>query len=374
MIDTRAEKIVQPLSYPVGILLACFLSIAAYNVIEITVRIFTTFKKWRGLYFNSFLIATWSIMVHVAGHVLKLYNITSMNVLYNTLILFGWVGMVTGQSLVLYSRLHLLYITNKGRVRWVLYMIIFDAITCHMPGIVLVYGASNAPDPDKYIVHFKTYEIIQMTMFALQELIISGLYAYRVFRLLNSEVGYRGPHAISLGRHLLAVNITIIIMELSLLSVIYTGHYEVEAAYKPAVYSVKLKLEFRVLNDLRNLFSDGSRLGSATGSHGSCERSPNSNTTPTSSSGLQVQDTGKRNKSSASLPVQKPTEARVLCQPTRPVEQATSNKSWETILIDTADRKSFLARRNARKMLGSEEQGSSLRLSSKDQVDFKEIV
>lgn len=51
----------------------------------------------------------------------------------------GWPLMVTGQSLVLYSRLHMLFI-EKNTLRLVLFIIIFNAVTIHTTGISLSIG------------------------------------------------------------------------------------------------------------------------------------------------------------------------------------------------------------------------------------------
>lgn len=51
----------------------------------------------------------------------------------------GWPLMVTGQSLVLYSRLHMLFIERRT-LRLVLAMIIFNALAIHSTGISLSIG------------------------------------------------------------------------------------------------------------------------------------------------------------------------------------------------------------------------------------------
>lgn len=51
-------------------------------------------------------------------------------------------------------------------------------------------------------------------------------------------------------RHLIIINVLIILMDLTLLGTEFAGHYEIETTYKSALYSIKLKLEFAVLNQL----------------------------------------------------------------------------------------------------------------------------
>ena len=82
-----------------------FIAIALYNVVELNFIIFATFKKKRGLYFWSFLVATWSIAPYAVGFLIKGLQLSTVSIFYVTLIVVGWIGMVTGQSVVLYSRL-----------------------------------------------------------------------------------------------------------------------------------------------------------------------------------------------------------------------------------------------------------------------------
>ena len=51
-------------------------------------------------------------------------------------------------------------------------------------------------------------------------------------------------------RHLLLVNVIVILLDVPILVLEYTGLYELQTAYKAFVYSAKLKMEFRTLNQL----------------------------------------------------------------------------------------------------------------------------
>jgi hypothetical protein len=167
------------------------------------------------------------------------------------MIVIGWSGMVTGQSVVLYSRLHLVD-RNRVRLRLVLGMIIFNAVICHIPIIVMIYGA-NGSNPDPWIMPYSIYEKVQVTIFFLQELLISGLYLAATVRFFRLEAELRGTSASSLMRHLIGVNAIVIILDITILGLEYAGYYDLQTAYKALVYSVKLKLEFNVLNNLIDL-------------------------------------------------------------------------------------------------------------------------
>lgn len=234
----------------------CFCVIALYNVLELLVIIFTTFKKRGGLYFWSFLVSTLGISLNSSGYLVRsLQESGQKNIIYSTLIVVGWCSMVTGQSVVLYSRLHLV-LRNLVKLRMVLLMIITNAIVCHIPVTVLVYGA-NSNNPDLYLGPYSIYEKIQITVFFLQELIISGLYIYQTIRILKPEGNIRGKAGRQIMAHLIYVNTVIVVLDITILALEYAGLYDIQTAYKSMVYSIKLKLEFGILNELVELTQTG---------------------------------------------------------------------------------------------------------------------
>lgn len=229
-----------------------FISMALYNVVELSFIILATFKRRSGLYFWSFVVAAWSIAPYGVGFLLKALKALSLSWVYVTLIVVGWCGMVTGQSVVLYSRLHLV-MHNDFRLRLVLAMIIVDAIICHIPIIVMVYGANSA-NPSPFVVPYSIYEKVQVTIFFIQEIIISGCYIFETTKVLRL---HRGLHDKKSKRglmvHLILVNIIIVLLDITILALEYAGLYDLQTAYKALVYSVKLKLEFSILNRLVQL-------------------------------------------------------------------------------------------------------------------------
>jgi hypothetical protein len=215
--------------------------------------IFTTFKRRHGLYFYSLLVSTWGIIPYGLGFFLKFYKLTDSSALYITLIAIGWPCMITGQSLVLYSRLHLITRSTVSGYHWVLIMIIVDACICHVPVIVLLYGA-NSSSPAAFLSPYSIFEKVQITIFFIQEVIISSIYLYKTMQLLRSEGNIRGRNSRTVMRHLVWVNLMIIALDVTLLAIEYAGYYDVQTTYKAAVYSVKLKMEFSILNKLLDLF------------------------------------------------------------------------------------------------------------------------
>ncbi|KAF5843962.1 hypothetical protein GGP41_002285 [Bipolaris sorokiniana] len=237
---------------PILMTMGAFLSVALYNVIELNFLIFAVFKQRKGLYFWSLIFATWGIAPHAIGFTIKFFQVIHINVLSSAVIGFGWVFMVTGQSLVLYSRLHLV-LQDKRKIRWVLYLIIFDAIVIHCPVIVLALG-SEFTQAVPFVRSFVIYDKIQIVVFSVQEAIISAIYIYETARLLqqNNKYGdrYNQGTLRKLLAHLIFVNVMVVALDVTLLAVQFSGHYEIQTTYKTAVYSVKLKIEFSVLNRL----------------------------------------------------------------------------------------------------------------------------
>jgi hypothetical protein len=235
---------------PIYMTIVAFSTIALYNVIELSVIIFATFKRRKGLYFWSFIVATWGIVPHTVGFILKFFAVTLVWWPPVLIVGVGWFAMVTGQSMVLYSRLHLVA-QNEKLLRWVLYLIIFDAIVVGIPDMTLAF-LTNRPDADPFIVNFfSTYDKVQVGIFFVQELIISGLYIYETVRLLGPPGG-QNPFG-KLLRYTILVNVLVLVMDITLLGTEYSGYYEIQTTYKPAIYSIKLKMEFSILNRLTKI-------------------------------------------------------------------------------------------------------------------------
>jgi hypothetical protein len=241
---------------------AAFFAISCYNVIEISISIFDYFKRHNSLYFWSMLIATLGILMHSLGEFLRL-NGLAPNLPMSVVTLLGWYTMVTGQAIVLYSRLHLV-VHDKRKIRWVLIMIITDACIFHIPVTVLFVG-TNTANPTHFATGFNFFENVQLTGFCIQETVISGLYIWETARFLRPILRFRSPSERKIIRHLILINILIIILDITILLTQYTNHFYIQHTYKPVVYSIKLKMEFKILNQLLTVVNggncDASRLG-----------------------------------------------------------------------------------------------------------------
>ena len=97
---------------------------------------------------------------------------------------------------------------------------------------------------------FSVYEKIQLTGFSIQESIIAGIYIWEASRTLKPILEFRGPKEKKIIQHLILVNVLVVAMDASLLVTEFTNNFEIQTTYKTVVYSIKLKLEFFVLNQL----------------------------------------------------------------------------------------------------------------------------
>lgn len=224
---------------------AAFAAVAWYNAIELIVLCFVSFKRRHGCYFWSLLIASASIIPHVLGYVLLFFPTGVTPYVCVTLIILGWIAMVTGQSVVLWSRLHL--VLQNSKVLWgILWMIIIDGIVFHLPTTVLLYGNATYPT-GPWANGYNVMERIQLVGFCLQELIISGIYVWETVKLLKLRPQGR-PNGIL--HQLLLINIIILVLDVAVVVIEYVGYYAIQVMFKPVAYGIKLKLEYAILGKL----------------------------------------------------------------------------------------------------------------------------
>jgi len=247
-------------SLPRAMVMAGFFALSIYNSFEILLMILNTFKRREGLYFWSMLVATLGIPLHAVSVLLRYFRLAP-NLPMCVLTVCGWWAMVTGQSVVLYSRLHLV-VDEKRRIRWVLIMIITNVCILHLPVTVLFLG-SNAGEETPFLRPFEIYEKIQLAGFFLQELIISSLYIFEAARALRPVLAIKSCSEQEVVRNLILANVLVVALDVTLLVTQYTNNFDIQTTYKPVVYSVKLKIEFIVLNQLVSILRDRNESSSA---------------------------------------------------------------------------------------------------------------
>lgn len=173
--------------------------------------------------------------------------------------LVGWYAMITGQSFVLWSRLHLIVTGPRGEaiIRYTKWMILIDAVILHVPTTVLTFGSNGSVDTSTFQFAYNIMEKIQMAGFFLQETILSSIYIFETARILRTSLqdGTRKTM-----KQLVLINVIIIMLDLGLLGLEAASLYILETLVKSIIYGIKLKLEFAVLGRLVK-FVGGSRPG-----------------------------------------------------------------------------------------------------------------
>ncbi|CAI7602029.1 unnamed protein product [Penicillium bialowiezense] len=221
-------------------LMIVFTSIALYNAIELFILLFLTFTHYRGLYFWSLLLSVLlGVIPHAIGYLLELFSLAPVWVSL-TITTIGFYVMVPGQSVVLYSRLHLVVQSNK-MLRFVLWLIIIDAILLLVPTTVFTFCTAYIASPT-VIRGYNVMERMQLACIYIVE-------AVRLLRMMPDKDRRRTR----IMYELLAINFVIIMLDICLLVVEYIGYYPLQTTLKPMVYSIKLKLEFGVLGKLVTL-------------------------------------------------------------------------------------------------------------------------
>lgn len=192
-----------------SVIVTLAIALALYNSLEMILLVTSTFKKFKGLYFWSLALCNFGVICFALGMMLSYFQLCVLW-LAKTILDIGWVFMILFQSLVLYSRLNLIYDSPKI-LRGVKYMIIFFSLTLLIPVVVLDFGTTYSNDPSFSQGYFYI-EQIQIVGITVQELFISGLYIFKTIQLLKF---IEKEHTRSMIWQLFAINVIIISMDVS---------------------------------------------------------------------------------------------------------------------------------------------------------------
>ncbi|KAH7397148.1 hypothetical protein BKA66DRAFT_508942 [Pyrenochaeta sp. MPI-SDFR-AT-0127] len=235
---------------PVAMTMAAFVGAAWYICVELNVRLWFSYLRKRGLYFWACFVGTQGVLTQPLLIVLADFGQIKNPYVAFTFIYLSWWMLVIPQSVVLYSRLHLI-VSNPKHNRYVLYMIIFTTIFVSLPTVGLGVAAQASRIPHILSANL-IWDRVQVTIFFLQETIISILYIVETRRVLlnRSILGQDDTTVRTVMRHLIYTNILVVFLDCSLLAMSYSPYFYVQAAFKPCVYGVKLRVEFSILNRL----------------------------------------------------------------------------------------------------------------------------
>ncbi|KAJ3251358.1 hypothetical protein HK103_002449, partial [Boothiomyces macroporosus] len=215
------------------------------------VMILARFKVRTSLYFKSLVVSTVGVFLFALGFIMLTTQMVS--VLYVPLVILtvGWYSMVTGFAVVMYSRLHLVCHNNKV-IKYCRYMIITNMVLFHFPTTVFTFGSNLINTPFWNYIYY-VYESIQITVFFFQEVTLGVIYLYNIrttLQLIEKKV------ARTVLTHTIYVQAAVILMDIIMIVVEYFDLYNYQIYLKVALYSIKLKLEFAVLNLLTSVLED----------------------------------------------------------------------------------------------------------------------
>jgi hypothetical protein len=218
--------------------------------------VYATFQRCSGLYFTSIVVSIIGILLYTTGYILSKFENNAPLILVLCISISGWVLNLTGFSLVLWSRLHLV-VNHSRTLKAVLAMIIINSLCCHTTTIVLTFRL--VPKHSARDVHMmKVMESIEQVVFATQETIISSLYIYHTARFLRSGYAIHTRKVIGM---LLCIQILVVAFDVIVTVLLFTDRLTLGAVLHPFFNSIKLKSEFLVLNQLQTLVREGSEPG-----------------------------------------------------------------------------------------------------------------
>ncbi|KZL82804.1 integral membrane protein [Colletotrichum incanum] len=231
-----------------AMVMIAFAATAYYNTIETFFSIFTTFKRRQGKYFWSMVVANTGINVNVIAFILRYFGYYHEAIFTSSIIIpLAWYSMVTGQAIVLWSRLHLV-VHSQRKIRLILSMIILNAVTMHIPETVIFFLANK--NPKQWTMPFMIYEKVELIIFTIQETIIGALFFCEGYKSLKPLSAIKPKAVTSMVGYLVALFPVVFILDTGLIILEYNDKFEIQTMCKPFVYSVKLKVEFVVLNKL----------------------------------------------------------------------------------------------------------------------------
>ncbi|KAI1192107.1 integral membrane protein [Nemania serpens] len=247
---------------PMAMTMAAFAGISWYIGAELNISLFLFFKRRRGLYFWSCALGSWGVITQSLFIILADFGVWTDLKGSITFIYLSWILMVIPQSWVLYSRLNLL-MQHDSMLRWVRAGLIFTTVVFGITTVPLGVLAQTV-QPSLTPINV-VWDRLQTTVFFVQETILSILYIWQTRKYLrelaplleasqssitSTAARVKNDKTKTLLHHLLYINVLIISLDVALLGVQYANLFYLQGAFKPAIYGVKLKLEFVILNRL----------------------------------------------------------------------------------------------------------------------------
>ncbi|KAI1090518.1 hypothetical protein F5B19DRAFT_494342 [Rostrohypoxylon terebratum] len=259
----------------IDVLVGAFFGIAVYNAFEVYILMLEIFRQRNTLYFSTILVANTGVLL-CPLYTLAFWGLAPVMPMA-VLTSLGWILMSTGQSLVLYLRLHLV-IRDRQKPRWILYLIISTFVTLQIPATVC-FLALNASPPGsekgkKFKDGFDVLKMAQLAGFLIQEAVISGMYVYAFHMTSKHLCMVREDQVKRMLYELITLVLIVVLFDAALIVNELVGEYHVQTTLRPAIYSLKLKVELFVLNNLVDWMQGPSTISGGSGASGQDQRKP----------------------------------------------------------------------------------------------------
>ncbi|OOF90271.1 hypothetical protein ASPCADRAFT_157087, partial [Aspergillus carbonarius ITEM 5010] len=231
-----------------GYTVVAFVSISAFSALGLVYLIFDFFKRRRGLYFWSLLVTSLGTIIACVFCILFIFGDANTLVASAVGVVFSYTTISVGNSLVLYSRVHL--VTGGRKPRWILYMIIGSVLLLQFPHLIAVPAAAATHGSGHWVQAVTILEKISVVGYCVREMTILGFYAWATIRNLRPLIFLRGRKGRQLIVALILAGIVSVILDTANMVMDFTATSAVVAAFVPFIISTKLLVEFAALNKL----------------------------------------------------------------------------------------------------------------------------
>ncbi|KAJ3325368.1 hypothetical protein HDV06_004227 [Boothiomyces sp. JEL0866] len=234
---------------PAGVFQIVFGVMTLFNCGELLLMIFNRFKSYRSVYFKTLVASTLGTVGFALGYLMLYFGAFANMAPSLFVITIGWHCMVTGFSMMMYSRLHL-FCVDTTLISLCLKLITVTYVFLQLPTTVLIWGA-NMIGTTAWIQAYGAFEGFQVTIFFIQETLLCTVYLLYVsknpFKIEKSV-------ATDLTKQTFNVNVLIIVLDLIMVGVEYAQMLDYQIMVKALCYSMKLKLAYHMMNNLTDTF------------------------------------------------------------------------------------------------------------------------
>lgn len=223
-------------------------------------------KDRRSLYFRAMFVSSWGLSLRATSYFCT-YFASKHIPWYVTGMAsqIGWICMVSGFALVLWSRLALILSSEKAK-RYLLWLICVNGVVLHtvMTVLAMIILGFNA-DISKGHVKYKVvaarigasqhiFECIQILFFNGQEILISSFYIRAAYVYLRDwgALGVAGSRrkVRRLMVLLLVIQAFVVCIDIAIITIDLMHLLQLKGMIHSFIYCLKLEVEFVVLNQL----------------------------------------------------------------------------------------------------------------------------